>query len=36
MIDSCVVWCMHEDISTDHQSVNRIELSGLGKNLFDI
>ena len=28
-------WCVHGDISTDHQSASRIELSGLGQNLFD-
>ena len=26
--------CLHGDISTDHQSTNRIELSHLGQNLF--
>ena len=34
MIDSGG-WCVHGDISTDHQSANRIELSGLGQKLFD-
>ena len=34
MIDSSG-WCVHGDISIDHQSTNRIELSGLSQNLFD-
>ena len=28
-------WCVHGDVSTDHPSANRIELSGLGQNLFN-
>ena len=28
-------WCGHRDISTDHKSTNRIELSQLGQDLFD-
>ena len=28
-------WCVHGDISTDHQFPNRTELSGLGQNLLD-
>ena len=27
--------CVHGDISIDHQSANRIELSGLIQDLFD-
>ena len=34
MTDSSV-WYVHGDISTDHQSANRIKLSELGQNLFD-
>ena len=32
--NDCLQW-VHRDICIDHQSASRIELSGLGQNLFN-